>query len=153
MSHHIFPRYDPGDFQLYRYHPSTAASVLFIVLFFITTLLHGYQMIRTRTWFMVPFFLGGVAEVIGYIARTINATEAYREWTLGPYIITSVFTLIAPALFSGSIYMELGRITDVIKGQRFLFIRRKWLTKIFVAGDIISFLTQGAGKFLMRILN
>lgn len=34
-------------------------------------------------------------------------------------------------------------ITD---GEQHSVIRGKWLTKIFVVGDVISFLMQGAGK-------
>jgi hypothetical protein len=51
-----------GTFSYYHYDPSVAAAVLFIVLFFLTTLLHMYQMIRTRTWFLVPFVLGGICK-------------------------------------------------------------------------------------------
>lgn len=48
------------DFKLYRYDPSMAAAIVFIVLFLIVTALHFYQMMRTRTWIFVPFVLGGV---------------------------------------------------------------------------------------------
>ena len=48
------------DFKLYRYDPSMAAAVVFIILFLIATGLHLYQMLRTRTWILIPFILGGV---------------------------------------------------------------------------------------------
>ena len=48
------------DFKLYRYDPSMAAAVVFIILFLIATGLHLYQMLRTRTWILVPFVLGGI---------------------------------------------------------------------------------------------
>lgn len=51
-----------GGFSYYHYDPSVAAAILFTVLFFLTTLLHTYQMIRTRTWFLVPFVLGGICK-------------------------------------------------------------------------------------------
>ena len=54
------PRKD--GFSYYHYDPSVAAAIIFIVLFILTTLLHMYQMIRTRTWFLVPFVLGGICE-------------------------------------------------------------------------------------------
>ena len=65
---------------------------------------------------------------------------------MGPYIIQSLFILLAPALLAASIYMELGRIILLVDGEHLSLIRTRWLTKIFVAGDIISFLTQGAGR-------
>jgi hypothetical protein len=50
---------DGSDFKLYRYHPSMAAAVLFIILFLAITAVHSYQMIRTRVWIFIPFVLGG----------------------------------------------------------------------------------------------
>lgn len=47
------------DFKLYRYNPSMAAAVIFIILFFLVSALHFYQMVRTRTWIFIPFVLGG----------------------------------------------------------------------------------------------
>ena len=45
---------DVLHFRKYYYHPSEAAAILFIILFGIATSYHAYQMIRSRTWFMVP---------------------------------------------------------------------------------------------------
>lgn len=67
------------------------------------------------------------------------------NWTKGPYIIQSTLLLIAPALFAASIYMELGRVILLVRGQRFALIRVNWMTKIFVAGDVLSFLMQASG--------
>lgn len=88
-------------------------------------------------------------ETIGYICRTISATEQYLKWSQGPFIIQSVLILVAPALFAASIYMELGRIVMMVEGEKKLFIRRSWMTKIFVLGDVASFLTQAAGAGLL----
>lgn len=50
---------DGNKFKLYRYDPSMAAAVIFIILFLAVSVLHLYQMIRTRIWIMVPFVIGG----------------------------------------------------------------------------------------------
>lgn len=42
--------------------------------------------------------------------------------------------------------MELGRIMIVTGGEHLSPIRRSWLTKIFVVGDVISFLVQAGGQ-------
>jgi hypothetical protein len=70
------------------------------------------------------------------------------NWTIGPYIIQSTLLLIAPALFAASIYMELGRVIVLVRGEKFSLIRVRWLTKIFVGGDVLSFLMQASGKLL-----
>ncbi|KAG5753044.1 hypothetical protein H9Q70_004349 [Fusarium xylarioides] len=126
----------------YHYGPSLAAAVISIILFTATTILHFFQMIQTRTWFFLAFSLGGIFEIIGYIGRTVPDT-------LGAYILQSVFLLVAPALFAASIYMELGRIVDLVDGDHYLYIRRRWLTRVFVIGDVLSFFMQGSGGGMM----
>lgn len=70
------------------------------------------------------------------------------NWTLEPYILQSLLLLLAPAFFAASIYMELGRIITLVDGEHLSMIRKQRLTKIFVCGDVFSFLVQGAGQFL-----
>lgn len=69
------------------------------------------------------------------------------NWTLGPYIIQAILLLVAPALFAATIYMELGRIMILVRGEDRAVIRRTWLTKAFVGGDILSFFLQGGGRY------
>ncbi|KAJ4364449.1 hypothetical protein N0V83_009043 [Neocucurbitaria cava] len=57
----------------------------------------------------------------------------------------SLLILVAPALFAASIYIILGRIILLVDGERYSLIRQKWLTKTFVAGDVLSFMMQGTG--------
>lgn len=75
----------------------------------------------------------------------MSAKEASGEWTTTPYIMQSLLLLLAPALFAASIYMVLGRIIRLTDGESHSIIRARWLTKIFVAGDVMSFLAQSAG--------
>lgn len=57
----------------------------------------------------------------------------------------SLLLLLAPALFAASVYMVLGRIIRLTDGESHSLIRANWLTKIFVGGDVLSFLTQSGG--------
>ena len=68
------------------------------------------------------------------------------HWTLPPYIIQALLILVAPALFAATIYMELGRIVTLVDGDSYTLIRKKWLTKMFVCGDVLSFMVQSAGE-------
>jgi hypothetical protein len=54
--------------------------------------------------------------------------------------------LVAPALYAASIYMMLGRVIALCDGEAFSIIPKRWLTKIFVFGDVVSFAMQGAGQ-------
>ncbi|KAJ4316060.1 hypothetical protein N0V84_008059 [Fusarium piperis] len=131
-------------FSLYHYDPTVAGSVIFALFFVASSALHFWQLFRARCWFMIPLAIGGVLELIGYAARAKSGNES-PDWTLGPYIIQAILLLVAPALFAATIYMELGRIVLMVDGERHVLIPLKWMTKIFVTGDVLSFFLQGGG--------
>jgi hypothetical protein len=155
----------PG-WTAYEYYPSMGAAVVFVICFAIVTLMHTYHLFRTRTWFFIPLVIGGyckyqlrpipkqtpdfsstntlTVELVGYIGRAMSSKQS-PDWTIGPYVMQSTLLLVAPALFAASIYMELGRIIMMVKGEQFSLIRVGWTTKIFVAGDVLSFLMQASG--------
>ncbi|KAL8698093.1 MAG: hypothetical protein Q9201_006765 [Fulgogasparrea decipioides] len=115
-------------YHLYRYTPSIAAAAIAIVVFAILAALHTYRMVKI--------------EFIGYIGRAVGH---YRPESVPPYIVQSIFILVAPALFAASIYMTLGRIIRATHAESYSVIRVTWLTKCFVAGDVLTFFIQGGG--------
>lgn len=151
---------------LYYYTPSTAAAGIFIALFGLSAVYHFYQLMRTRTWFMIPFFIGGLrkffphsvrhcpmclisyntVETVGYIGRILSAGQA-PNYSTGAYAMQSALILIAPAFFAASIYMELGRLIQMLRAENNSLVPVRWLTRTFVAGDILSFLMQASGMF------
>lgn len=62
----------------------------------------------------------------------------------------SLLLLLAPALFAASIYMILGRIIRLTYSESCSIIGARWLTKVFVAGDVVSFFVQSAGMIFPR---
>ncbi|KAF8462768.1 putative RTM1-like protein [Kalaharituber pfeilii] len=134
------------EFVLYRYDPSLPAAIIFTVIFLVSTVLHTTYTIRVRTWYWIPFVIGGIFETLGYVFRGVSSNDPKA---LGPYIGQTLLLLLAPALFAASIYMVLGRIILLVNGEEFSPIRRSWMTKIFVTGDVLSFLMQSSGGGLM----
>ncbi|KZM20554.1 uncharacterized protein EKO05_0011075 [Ascochyta rabiei] len=133
---------DPAVWVPYRYHPSRTAAIIFVVAFSLTTLLHTFQLCKRKTRYFIPLVVGGIFEILGYVGRILSTNDL---WALGPFIMQSLLLLIAPALFAASIYIVLGRIILMVDGEQYSLIHQKWLTKIFVAGDVISFLVQAGG--------
>jgi RTA1 like protein len=88
-------------------------------------------------------------EIGGYIARAIAHSN---ETSLSIYVVQVILLLVAPALFAASIYMVLGRLILVTQGESMAPIRAKWLTKIFVCGDVLSFLVQSAGMCVVLLV-
>ncbi|KAH7092864.1 RTA1 like protein-domain-containing protein [Auriculariales sp. MPI-PUGE-AT-0066] len=138
--------------QLYHYDPSGAAAILFAALFLVSTLLNSYQMIRTKTWYLIPFIIGGVLSTLGYIGRWMSSRQT-PDWTKGPFIIQTLTLLVAPSLYAASIYMTLKRIISLVQAEHHSPIRMVWLTKLFVGGDLISFLLQAAGGTILSQQN
>ncbi|RAL02167.1 RTA1 domain-containing protein [Aspergillus ibericus CBS 121593] len=127
-----------GDYQLYRYAPSLAAAIAATVCFGLITTCHSIHYIAQRTWFFTPFIIGG-------ICRILNSQQT-PNWSTGPYIMQELLLLIAPSLFAASIYMILGRIIQATKGDSRSLIPGRWITRIFVIGDIIAFFAQAGAK-------
>lgn len=46
--------------NLYEYDPSLAATALFAGLFGISTLYHVWQLTTKKTWYFIPFVVGGL---------------------------------------------------------------------------------------------
>jgi hypothetical protein len=89
-------------------------------------------------------------ESVGYVGRALSAQEA-PDFTKNPYIIQSLLLLLGPALLAASIYMVLGRLIRLLDAGDLSIISPRWLTKVFVAGDVMSFLAQSAGTYLEAI--
>lgn len=137
----------------YDYKPSTAAAAVFAALFGIVTIVIVAQciwiLIRAnikRVWTLAPFVVGGVLELLGYAIRIVSGKNPHN---LGLYVLQSIFLLVSPALFAATIYMILGRVIYILDAGHHSLIPLKWLTKLFVGGDVASFLLQGAGGGLI----
>ncbi|CEN60407.1 hypothetical protein ASPCAL02847 [Aspergillus calidoustus] len=137
-----------GDYYLWEYVPSIAASIVFLILFFIPTAFHCWKAWKTRARFCIPFCIGGIFEIIGFAARAACTNQTAE---LIPYIIQSVFILLGPVLFAASVYMVLARLIRSVGAEKYSLIRINWVTKTFVSGDIISFLVQGTGAGMMAM--
>jgi hypothetical protein len=75
---------DPyAGFIFYNYAPSMAAAIIFVLLFGASSILHSVQMSMTRTWFMIPFVIGGFCK--------FKTTCAVRE-KQGEGLLTFIFS-------------------------------------------------------------
>jgi len=65
---------DDAPIIIYGYKPSFVLALLGIVLFSFSFVAHTYQVVRYRTWYFIPFAVGTLLEIPGYIARTLSAS-------------------------------------------------------------------------------
>jgi hypothetical protein len=76
----------------------------------------------------------------------MSSRQTLNEWTLPPYIMQSLLLLLGPTFFAASVYMILARIIRLVDGEKHSIIKIKWLTTIFVTGDVLSFFVQSGGQ-------
>ncbi|RFN46025.1 hypothetical protein FIE12Z_9713 [Fusarium flagelliforme] len=135
-----------GNYYIWEYVPSLPGAIAFTVAFLLITAAQGYRMFRGKHWFTIPFFIGGICEVLGYIFRALayNATNS-----LAIYIMQSLFLLLPPVFFAATLYMVYSRIVRAVGGEEFSLITVRKTTRLFVIGDFITFNIQGNGGGLL----
>ncbi|KAL4863181.1 hypothetical protein BDV12DRAFT_177813 [Aspergillus spectabilis] len=134
------------EHNIYGYNPSIPAAAIFIVLFGGSTGYHIYQLVKARALYFIPFVIGGVFQILGYLFRILS----HNNTDSNPlYALQTVLILLGPALYAASIYMVLGRLIIYLDAQEHSLVRVNWMTKIFVTGDVVSFLMQCGGGGLM----
>ncbi|KAH8683662.1 RTA1 like protein-domain-containing protein, partial [Ilyonectria robusta] len=130
---------------LWHYIPSFPAAVVFIALFGLLTAGHAFKLVRHRTWFCIPFVVGGGFETVGYVGRALAHDKTGK---LIPHVLQSTLLLLAPILFAASLYMTLSRVIRAVGGQSCSMIAPRWLTTVFVFSDVFSFIVQASGAGL-----
>ncbi|KAK9447015.1 RTA1-domain-containing protein [Limtongia smithiae] len=135
-----------SGYQLWYYYPSIAGSVAVAVIFACLALVHLWFVVATHKKFCIPLVVGGVFEVVGYVCRAY--AHSHTSATT-PYAIQSMLILLAPILFAASVYMCLGRIIIFAQGEDQSLIPVRYLTKVFVCGDVLCFFIQAGGGGIM----
>jgi hypothetical protein len=70
---------ETAKYILYHYDPSFVAAVIFIILFVITTFLHVFQLAWKRTWYFIPFVIGGFCKTTPSRYHESSANCAYNS--------------------------------------------------------------------------
>jgi hypothetical protein len=81
----------------------------------------------------------------GYYCRAWSAEDTHK---ILPFVLNGLLILTAPPLLAATIYMTFGRIIKNLKGESCSVISPKWLTTLFVLGDITCLASQLAGSVL-----
>ncbi|EWC48478.1 hypothetical protein DRE_02247 [Drechslerella stenobrocha 248] len=130
----------------YQFDPSVPIAVLALVFYAITTFLHFFQYFRYRAWILTVLLIAGLMQTLGYLARVFSARDVHNR---GLYIGQFTLIILAPVLTAAGDYVVLGKLLErVLPGEpraKTLGLPARWITWIFVTGDIISFVMQGIG--------
>ncbi|KAI4175860.1 MAG: hypothetical protein LQ343_001474 [Gyalolechia ehrenbergii] len=133
--------FDPTNPPNYGYTPSLAAGIVFVILFGIATTAQLAQTVISRRWWLLVFVLGGIGELLGWIARTWASQCVYSELAFKIQISTLIFS---PAFFAAGIYIILGYIIRIFGPWTSPLTARQYLW-IFCTIDFFSLLVQAVG--------
>ncbi|KAH6977827.1 RTA1 like protein-domain-containing protein [Fusarium venenatum] len=133
----------------FHYDPSFLVAILFFIIFTVSLNVHVYQVVTTRVWFFLPFLAGCVFESMAFICRAVSAKEA-PDYTVGVCMVQDHLLLLGPTCYSATIYTLLGRFIKYLEGDKYALIKPRWLTKIFLFGDITSITLQAFGMNLVQ---
>jgi hypothetical protein len=89
----------------------------------------------------IALCFGCIGEAIGYGGRVMLHNNVFDE---DAFTIQIVCLIISPAFVSAGIYLTLKHIV-IGFGQGWSRLPPVWYTRIFIAGDILSLVLQGAG--------
>lgn len=95
------------DFSLYPYSPSKVAPIIFLFIFFLSTLHHVYLNIHYKSWKItgtLPW--GGILFIAGFALREVSAFNTHN---LNIFIASTVLLLVAPPVYALTNYIVLGR--------------------------------------------
>ncbi|KAF7293868.1 hypothetical protein HMN09_01182900 [Mycena chlorophos] len=149
--------------QQYGYDPSEGVAIVFIVLFGLSTLLHGAQATYFRTWFLLPTaVLCGLGESLGWVGRLWSdigqcghGIQNPVRWaailgfnsgklTSGTHQTRISATIISPTPLLAASFIIFSRIIQQLGPQYSLLPSRSYAW-IFVSCDLIALVVQGVG--------
>jgi len=133
---------NPDDTRFYGYIPSLAVTVVFTVLFSLSTFIHLGQAIRYKMWFLLlTAFTAGNFEIVGWAARTYSH---FNPDKLMPYLIQTVSTINAPTPLVAAYFIILAEIIRRL-GPCYSRLKPKMYSIIFLTADIVALSVQGVG--------
>ena len=132
----------------YNYNPSFVAALIFAILFGITTLTHIYQAFAYKKVRLCWVIIMGTAWEFSSFALRVVGTKKQQSVPIA--FASQILVLLAPMWVNAFDYMVMGRmIYFFVPEQKIWGIKGIKIAKIFVLLDILSFITQVAGRVLL----
>lgn len=128
---------------MWSFCPSLAASIVFLILFFTTTIVHLVQMIYHRKPYCWVITMSGLWQTLTYIFRT---TSIQDPSSFGMYAAWFVLILVAPLWTNAFVYMVFGRLVwNYTDSGQLCCLNASHYGVVFVALDMIAFIIQVYG--------
>ncbi|KAG5353335.1 hypothetical protein C0989_008059 [Termitomyces sp. Mn162] len=127
---------------LYGYVPSETATLAFIILFAISTVIHFGQAVYTRLWWLIPTIcVCGGLEVAGWSGRFWSH---HNPINYSAYLLQICTTIMAPTFLLAANFVIFGHIIERL-GTSYSRLPPKWYSILFITCDVIALIIQGTG--------
>jgi len=132
----------------YGYIPSLSATIVFTVLFTVSTIVHLGQTIRYKLRYLLfTAVAAGLFEITGWAARLYSH---YHPDKLGAYLVQTVTTINGPTPLIAAYFIILAEIIKRL-GPCYSRLRPKLYAIVFVTADLVALSVQGVGGALAAI--
>ncbi|KAK0185492.1 RTA1 like protein-domain-containing protein [Armillaria mellea] len=130
------------DNNLYGYVPTKGVTLVFIILFSISTMTHTIQGMYFRMWWIIlTILLGGSLEILGWSVRFWSSISLRLDT---PFTIQITATIIGPTPLVAANFIILGAIIRIL-GPPYSRLSPRAYSRIFISCDILALLTQAVG--------
>jgi hypothetical protein len=138
------------DNEIFHFDPSTIPPEVIMAPFALLTLVSFLLATRYGGNFMYIIPATGLLEVVGYLTRLLTITEQ----TLMPYVISSLFILIAPIFLALVNYIVASRLLHVVGKPvkvAYWYLRPEIIARFFFYSDLTCFVIQCTGGGMLAI--
>ena len=135
-------------FLWFRYYPKEAPAIFAAIMFLLIGITNLVFTIRTRTWFVLFIPITAAMECGGYIFRIIMLHHPGRT----VFILMQVLLVVSPIFLTLVDYKAVGHLLRVAN-LRGGCLRPAWISRVFLASDILCLLIQTGGAGLASSSN
>ena len=123
------------------------------IIFTLAFLLHVFQYIVHKAWFLYLFLLGIAMELCGYWTRVLSIKQPDNGAAASS---TYALTVLAPSFLAAGLYMTFGRMIYWVAPEenrtfKHVLLPTKWITTIFVSFDFASFIVACIGVIVLYV--
>lgn len=101
-----------------------------------------------RHWgrYMLTIIVAALFYALGLFLRVVVAND---PTSVTKYALMNLISILSPCGFIAVVYMLLGRLAIHLNAEEYLLIKPRFLTRVFVTSDVVTFLVQGSGGGLI----
>lgn len=152
--------------SIYFYEPSTAGAIAFSVLYLIHIVYHFYlsiyiphirKSVANKHKYTIPLFIAAVLSTFGFSVRIASVSSESGRASVGLFASSTCFVIVAPIFVCATLYLMVVHLIRLClpsgPEQTFLGISPRWLGRVFITSDVLSFLMQSAGSAIAASAN